>query len=148
MYVDKDGDVYAFPVIVVDPTKEKVVTGVSAPTSWYGYGTMQDAITYITFHTPAQGRSSWITKIAIDFASATILGGAQNQFFVQTNAGAQLFRTWQYFPAAIPNPPQSTVQWDFAQHPILAGPSGCGCGMTGDMDAFTQIAVHCWGFDV
>ena len=149
MQVDHEGDLYAIPVIVVDPTKELTVTGLSAPAPWYGYGTMQAAMTYITFNTPIQGRSSWITKISIDFANATILGGAQNQFFVQTNDGlTQLFRTWQYFPAALPNPPRPTVIWDFGAHPIAAGPSGCGCGMTGDMDALTQIAVHCWGYDV
>lgn len=147
MQVDKDGDLYALPVIVVDPTKEKTVTGVSAPAPWYGYGTMQVAITYITFNTPVQGRSSWITKIAIDFGDATIPLGGLNQFFVQTNDGLlQLFRTWQYFPAALT--PRPTVIWDFSSHPINAGPSGCGCGMTADLTVFTQIAVHCWGYDV
>jgi len=150
MQVDKDGDLYALPVIVVDPTKGLTVTGISSPTPWYGYGTMQAAMTYITFNVPAGGRSSWITKISIDFANATMFGGGLNQFFVQTNDGLlQLFRTWQYFPAALPaTPPRTTVMWDFSAHPIWAGPSGCGCGMTGDMDAFTQIAVHCWGYDV
>jgi len=110
---------------------------------------MQDAITYITFRTPIQDRSSWITKISIDFNSATMLGGGVNQFFVQTNDGLfQLFRTWQRFPGALPAQPQPTVVWDFGTHPIWAGPSGCGCGMTNDMVAFTEVTVHCWGYDV
>jgi len=77
MQVDRDNDMYALPVVVIDPTGDQVRTDTPIRTDWEWYATAVSAI-ITDVHTPAAGYTSFLDQYEICWAGDTLGAAAVN----------------------------------------------------------------------
>ena len=141
---DADGDLYALPVIIIDPTKEKV----SAIALWRGIWTDWVDVSAIgnqVIHN-AGTATSRLLGLWVDYANSAVGAAAKSTIFINERGGASAtkFQHEFYTPAAALPRPSFVI--DFSNNELW-----CTYGVSVlNMQNFgaTNIQVGAWGYDV
>lgn len=91
MQLDKDGDLYALPVVVIDITKSLTTAGLGQPaTVWSGGGLLGPAaLLWTTLHAAPAGLNSYVMGYRVDYGlvNAAAAGLAAATFYDMEGTG-------------------------------------------------------------
>lgn len=146
MIVDEHGDLVAFPVVIVDPTADKVAaTGVEGGTPWRASQTLS-APGVATLHAPADpAESSYLLGMIIDYSdSALAVPGLMGITFAAIAPPGPVLLNHEFWVAAAAAFRPSLVLSFGAQG--LRAIGGIQVG-TGTALTTGVVRIQAWGFD-
>jgi hypothetical protein len=141
MQTDRDNDLYAVPVVVVDPTGDMVTANPGVvKTPWMFQATSVSTV-LTDVHVPPAGKTSYLTQIEINHVGETSAVPQQNMIGVSDFALFQWLYQWWMVATASHNP-----AYNITFEAPLVSVDGfqiiMGVALTsGDM------AVNAWGYD-
>ena len=139
--VDKDNDLYALPVVVIDPTGDKVIAQGATVLDWEWLATSVSAIA-TDVHMPATGFTTFLDQYEVCFGGDRLAVAAVNYLlFIDPAVGVLHDLAWWCEVAASSKP---------AYNLTLKYPLEFATGMR--MQLFTalasgQVQLHIWGHD-
>jgi len=147
--VDKDNDVYAVPVIMIDPTGTKKVSaqGVCPGGIWCERQTITTGPTFYPVHIAPDGMDSYVLGLTLDYADSTFAAAALAAVaWCDNEPPVYPVRYFHYFHCAAAAAFRNSLVVPFGEKPLRFAHGVQGYNQTSFAGA-TGVVLGCWGYD-